>query len=89
MDRLERRVRIIVALALTWCLYMIVQHVLDIQAFALNEEWENVLIFSNCFESMKMRNHSVWAFERNVGFTNRLLLDSFTKIFRTKNSCIS
>jgi hypothetical protein len=26
-----------------------------------------------------MSNCSVWAFERNVGFTDKLLLDSFTK----------
>jgi hypothetical protein len=34
MDHLERKGRILVALALYWCLYMIVQHVLDMQALA-------------------------------------------------------
>ena len=29
--------------------------------------------FSICIESMKMSDHSVWAFERNVGFIDRLL----------------
>ena len=58
---------------------MIVQYVLDMQALALNEEWENALILSICFESTKMSGCSVWAFERNVGFTDRLLLGSFTK----------
>ena len=28
---------------------------------------------------MKMRDRSVWAFDKNVGFTDRLLLDSFMK----------
>ena len=43
MDHLERKGRILVALALYKCLYMIVQHVLDMQALALNREWENAL----------------------------------------------
>ena len=64
---------------------MIVQHVLDMQALALNEEWDDVLILSTCFKGMKMSDHSVWAFERNVGFTDRLLLDTFTnKMFKQK-----
>jgi hypothetical protein len=71
--------RILVALALYWCLHMIVQHVLDMQALPLNGEWENALILSICFEGMKISDRSVWAFERNVGFTDRLLLDSFTE----------
>ena len=55
------------------------QHVFDMQALALNGEWENALILSICFEGMKMSDCSVWAFERNVGFTDRLLLGSFTE----------
>ena len=43
------------------------------------EKWENALIFSIGFENMNMSNRSVWAFESNVGFTNRLLFGSFTK----------
>ena len=38
IDHLERRRRIFVALALYWCLHMIVQHVLDMQTWALNGE---------------------------------------------------
>ena len=85
MDHIERRRRILVALALYWCLHMIVQHVLDMQALALNGEWENALILSICFEGMKTSNRSVWAFKRNVGFTDRLLLGSFTeKMFKQR-----
>ena len=58
---------------------MIVQHVLDMQALALNGEWENVLIFSICFENMNMRGRSVWAFERNVSSLIETLLNSFHK----------
>ena len=79
MDHIERRGRILVALASYWCLHMIVQHVLDMQALALNGEWENALILSIFFEGMKMSDRSMWAFERNVGFIYRLLLGSFTK----------
>jgi hypothetical protein len=39
MDHHERIGRILVVLALYWCLHMIVQHVLDMQALALNGEW--------------------------------------------------
>ena len=60
------------------------------QALALNGNWENALIFGIGFESMNMSNRSVWAFERNVGFTNRLLLGPLTrKNVQAKNSCIS
>ena len=90
MDHIERRGRILIALALHWCLHMIVQHVFDMQAFAFNEECENALILSICFEGMKMSDRNVWAFERNVGFIDRLLLGSFTKKnVQTNNSCMS
>jgi len=36
MDHLERRGRILVALAFYWCLHMILPHVLDMQALALD-----------------------------------------------------
>ena len=58
---------------------MIVQYVLDMQALAFNGEWENALIFNICFEYMKMNNRSVWAFEINVGFIDKLLLGFFTE----------
>lgn len=61
---------------------MIMRHVLHMQALALDGEWENALLFRICLESMNMSHRSVWSFERNVGFTNRLLLlllGTFTK----------
>ena len=88
-DGTLREERILVALALYWCLHMIGQHVLDVQALALNVGWKNALILSICFEGTKMSDHSVWAFERNVGFTDRLLLGSFTEQNSlAKNSCM-
>ena len=91
MDHIEiKRKKILVALALYWCLHMIVQHVLDMQALALNGEWENAMVLSICFEGIKMSDRSVWAFECSLGFTDRLLLGYFTeKMVQTKNSCMS
>ena len=59
MDHIERRGRILVALAFYWCLHMIVQHVLDMQALPLNDEWENALILSIYFDGTKMNHCSV------------------------------
>ena len=67
---------------------MIKQYVLDMQALALNEEWENALILSNFFKSVKMNDHSVWAYERNVGVTDRLLLGFSRKNVQAKNLCM-
>lgn len=70
-------------MALYWCLYMIVQHVLEMQALARNGEQKNALIFNICFESMNMSDR------RNVWFIDRLLLGSFTeKNVQAMNSCI-
>jgi hypothetical protein len=46
---------------------MIVQHVLDMQALALNGEWENALILSIHFQGMKMSDRNMWAYKRNIG----------------------
>ena len=77
INHLERTWRIFVALALYWCLHMIMQHVFDMQALALNRGWGNALIWSRNFEDMEMSDCNVLAFERNVGFTSRLLLESY------------
>jgi hypothetical protein len=66
MDHIEKKGRNLVALALYWCLHMIVQHVLGMQTLALNGEWENALILSIFLRGMKMSDRSVWAFERNI-----------------------
>ena len=50
MDHIERRGRILVALALYWCLHMIVQHGLDIQALAFNKEWKKLLNFEHLIQ---------------------------------------
>ena len=54
------------------------------QVMTLNGEWENTMILSICFENMKISDHRVWAFERNVGSTSKLLLGSFTEKYSSK-----
>lgn len=64
--------------------------VLDMQVLAFNGEWENAMILSICFESIKS-DRSMWAFEINVGLINRLILDISTqnKNVQAKSSCMS
>ena len=38
MDHIERRWRILVALALYWCLHMIMQHVLDMHCASIGTQ---------------------------------------------------
>ena len=47
------------------------------------------MYFSMCFEIMNMSDCGVWEFERNVRFTDRLLLGSFTQKLFTQITRIS
>ena len=47
---------------------------LILQALAHSEQWKNDMVLIICFESTKMSNWNVGVFERNMGFTNMLLL---------------
>ena len=68
-----------VMMVLYWCLYMITQHVNNMQALILQGEWTNVAIFSICLQSLGFRERIVWSFERQSGFVDWYLLGSFTK----------
>ena len=57
------------------------------QTLALNGEWENALILSICFEGIKMRDHSVWANERNVGSSISYYRIFFTEKMFKQNTC--
>ena len=61
------------------CLHMIRQHVLHMQALALNGEWKNTFIFRILFKSMKINDYGVSGYKRNLGFTDILLLGYFMK----------
>ena len=41
------------------------------------------------FKSLKMSDHSVWAFKRDVGFTNMLLLGYFKDQMFKQSNCVS
>ncbi len=74
-----------VMMVLYWCLYMITQHVNNMQALILQGEWTNFAIFSICLQSLGFRERIVWSFERQSGFVDRYLLGSFTeKMFKER-----
>jgi hypothetical protein len=49
VDHIKKRKRILVALALYWYLHMIMEHMLDMQALALNGEWIKCPYFEHLF----------------------------------------
>jgi hypothetical protein len=62
----------------------------DKQALASNGDWKNAMILSICFESKNMSDYSVWAFKRDVRFTDTFLLGFLTKKnVQARNSCMS
>ena len=81
----ERRRRLVLLLGLYMFLYMLVKHVVNIQALLLQGEWEKFAILSLVYESMGYRERSIWSQERMYGFVERLLLGSWTeKEFRKR-----
>lgn len=81
----ERKRDLVLALGLYMCLYMIVQHVVNMQSLILQGEWEKFAIFSILWESMGREERSIWSHARQVGFTDRFLLGSFTeKMFKQR-----
>ena len=74
----ERRRNLVLLLRLYMYLYMLVKHVVDIQAMFLQGEWEKVAILNLMYESMRHRERSIWSQERMSGFVERLLLGSWT-----------
>ena len=66
-------------LGLYMFLYMLVKHVVDIQALILQGEWEKLAILSLVYENMGYRERSIWSQERMIGFVYRLLLGSWTE----------
>ena len=57
-------------------LYMLVNHVIDIQTLILQGEWENLAILNLVYENIGYRERSIWSQERMIGFVDRLLLGS-------------
>lgn len=81
----ERRKNLVLALGLYMSLYMVVQHVVNMQSLILQGEWEKFVIFSILFGSLERGERTIWSHVRQVGFTDRLLLGSFTeKMFKQR-----
>jgi hypothetical protein len=62
-------------------------HMLNMQALALNGEWENAIILSIYFDTMSWRDYSVCSYERQIGFTNKFFMHLFSKNVQ-KRMCI-
>jgi hypothetical protein len=75
----ERKRDPVLALGLYMCLYIIVQHVVNMQSLILQGEWEKFAIFSILWESMGREERSIWSHARQIGFTDHFLLGSFTE----------
>jgi hypothetical protein len=71
------------------CLYMIVQHVLNMQSLILQREWEKFAIFSILWESMGHEERSIWSHARQVGFTDHFVLGSFIERMFKKRTRVS
>ena len=65
-------------LGLYMFLYMLVKHVVDIQALILQGDWEKLAILSLIYDNMGYRKRTIQSQERMIGFVDRLLLGSWT-----------
>ena len=64
MIAMEERRRLIFLLYLYMFLYMLVKHIVDIQALFLQEEWEKFVVLSMIHENMGLRKRSIWSREQ-------------------------
>ena len=72
----EKRRTFVLLLGVYMFLYMLVKHVVDIQALILQGKWEKVAILSLVYENMGYRERSIWSQERMIGFVDCSLLGS-------------
>jgi hypothetical protein len=57
----ERRRTFVFLLIMYMFLYMLVKHVVDIQALILQGKWEKLAILSLVYENMGYRKRSIWS----------------------------
>ena len=55
----ERKRSLVLLLELYMCLYMLVKHVMDIQAMLLQGEWKKVAILNSMYESLEHRKRNI------------------------------
>ena len=75
----ERKRTFVLLLRLYMFLYMLVKHVVEIQALILQGKWEKLAILSLVYKNMGYRERCIWSQERMIGFVDRLLLNSWTE----------
>ena len=81
---MEKRRSLIMLLWLYMYLYMLVKHVVHIQALFLQGEWEIFKILSWVNKSMGHRDRNLWSQKRMYGFVDHLLLGFWTQNHFTK-----
>ena len=79
MVPMEERTRsLILLLELYMFLYMLVKHVVDIQALLLQGEWEKFVILNLVHKGIWYREKNIWSQQWMYRFVDCLLLGSWT-----------
>lgn len=63
--------------------------ILNMQALALNGEWENAIILNIYFDTMSWIDYSMCSYKKQIGFTNKFSLGLFPKKCSKKNVCMT
>ena len=88
-DIMDRRKRALVILAMYWCYYMLIQHVLSMQALMMGFELQNSAVVVVLCDLWNTRERGVWSIERHDGFFDRHLMGSYTKLMFKERTRVS
>ena len=67
-DIMDGRKRALLVLALYWCFYMLIQHVLSMQALILGFELQNSALVVTLCGLWNRKERAVWSIDRQEGF---------------------
>jgi len=76
-------------LAMYWCCYMLIQHILSMQALMMGFELQNSALVVVLCELWNIRERGVWSIQRQEGFFDRHLMDSYTKLMFKRRTRVS
>ena len=79
MVAIKEKIKHVLLLRLYIFLYMLMKHVVNIQALILQGEWEKFAIFNLVYKSMGHRERNMCNLEWMSRFVDRLLSGSYTK----------
>jgi hypothetical protein len=86
---MERRERALVVLAMYWCFYMLIQHVLSMQALILGFELQNSALVVTLCGLWNRKERGVWSIDRQEGFCDRHLMGSYTELMFRERTRVS